>query len=222
MLIIQLKTTVAAAEAMLDVEFHTFSGIFTDRQLTKYSINRLYHVNILIRFMGEATLPNKLAQHVELIAGLSEFIGDKNTKVDLAFPKSKSTRVGAKYDVDVTPQLLKEYYGIPAGLNVTNSTNLQGIAAFDDYFSIGSLAAFVEEYNLLTPNVTRFGPDCATGEYPCVFQVELSIFLYYRTKWKVILTSNLSLVWLKMPQPGLLTKLLNTGSYNLPTKFSIT
>jgi hypothetical protein len=167
--------------------------------------------------MGDAALPIKLAEHVDLISGLSEFFDDKTTR-NLMYPKAEQNPSKVKnspqYDIFVTPSLLKTYYNIPSDLVVTNSTNIQGIAAFTDYFSLGALQQFVDDQKLMQPRVTRIGPNC---EPDCVRDA-LSPLLTYRTNLKVTLTFSTLLELPKMLQLFSLTKLRTTGFYNLLIK----
>ena len=115
--------------------------------------------------MGDATLPKELAVHVDLICGLSEFFDGERTRTAM-FPapekiSASQMKNAPQYDIYVTPSVLKNYYNIPTDMVVTNSSYVQGIAAFDDYFSMGALQAFTEDQELLPPKITRIGPDCA-------------------------------------------------------------
>ena len=73
----------------------------------------------------------------------------------------KESYTKPKNDIVVIPSVLKNYYNIPEDLAVSNSKNLQGIAAFSDYFSLGALSQFISDQKLKPAHVSRIGPDCA-------------------------------------------------------------
>eukprot|EP01098_Paradermamoeba_levis_P012911 TRINITY_DN575_c0_g2_i1.p1 TRINITY_DN575_c0_g2~~TRINITY_DN575_c0_g2_i1.p1 ORF type:complete len:436 (+),score=154.63 TRINITY_DN575_c0_g2_i1:139-1446(+) len=139
----------------------------------------------LNRIMGEASIPRALADDIEMISGLSELFSDQTkysaTRPAHAGSEPSITNVMQKLfetrnpeaaqnkaaaaakvgdDVLVTPSVIRSYYQIPANQKSTYSTNSQGIAAFDDYFSSGALEAFAKDQNYPNPTVSRVGPIC--------------------------------------------------------------
>jgi len=142
--IIKVKTTAAVAKELFQVPFHWFSYMGTQKRV--------------IRAAGDATIPEHIHNHLDLIAGMSEFITDKVEPM-IHRPRTHK-KAAAPGDILITPSLVKSYYGIPATLAGSNSASYQGIAAFDDYFSLGALAAFDKNQSIPAPSVTRDGPDC--------------------------------------------------------------
>ena len=91
-----------------------------------------------------ATIPEELKEHVEFVAGISEFFlsdaaanFDANKAVFNVRSEAPERKVSAT-DPVVTPALLKQYYNVSSDLVATNPNNIQGIAAFTDYFSLGA------------------------------------------------------------------------------------
>ena len=89
--------------------------------------------------MGEASIPSEVAEHIDFVAGLSEFFTDEKSKAEM-YPHPQAKLTGPpQNDIIVTPSVLKNYYNIPLDMKVNNSGNYQGIAAFSDMFSVGAL-----------------------------------------------------------------------------------
>ncbi|EGC36711.1 hypothetical protein DICPUDRAFT_46984 [Dictyostelium purpureum] len=109
------------------------------------------------RISGPAYLPKEIANSIDFVTGISELI-DSKVKTPHHDRKDYDASVGD--DILITPNVLKHYYNVPTSVIGHDPNNLQGIAAFTDYFSVGALAEFVKEYELPTPNVTRNGTDC--------------------------------------------------------------
>lgn len=71
------------------------------------------------------------------------------------------------------------YYGIPATQAGSDPNNLQGIAAFSDYFSVGALGAFDDYFQINAVNVSRQGPDCLNSscdQYESDLDVQVTLF----------------------------------------------
>jgi hypothetical protein len=95
-----------------------------------------------IRIAGEASVPAEVAQEIEFVAGLSEFIEDR-LQAMAHRPRRARSRAPSAPDPEVTPALLRQYYQVPN--EVVNASTRQGIAAFYDYFSMGF---FFFDFNL--------------------------------------------------------------------------
>eukprot|EP01133_Synstelium_polycarpum_P015353 gene15353-18212_t len=115
-----------------------------------------------IRTVGPSSLPTDLLDHVDFVTGLSEFVEKPKVQgahsINKNYVASSDNKLGD--DILITPQVLKGYYNVPSSAVGTQSTNLQGIAAFSDFFSMGALAAFDKQYGITNVNVTRNGTDC--------------------------------------------------------------
>jgi len=145
---IKVLTTVKVAGELLQVPFHVYKHSRTGRQLT--------------RLVGSATIPAELAVHIDLIAGISEFFTEKQDSVSYSLGEMKKPEnLKQRNDILVTPSILKNYYNVPLSLVGTNPKTVQGIAAFNDYFSLGALKSFEADQQLPSINVTRIGPDCS-------------------------------------------------------------
>jgi subtilase family serine protease len=136
-----VKTSVRVATTLFQVPFHVYHHIKSQRTR--------------IRISGTATVPKEFGKHIEFIAGLSElFVG--STEAQIPTPQKKTREPSPT----IVPSLLKTYYNVPPSLKGTNPKNIQGIAAFNDEFSLGALLAFQSDQSLPSANVTRIGPDC--------------------------------------------------------------
>eukprot|EP01027_Heterolobosea_sp_BB2_P016835 GEZU01023910.1.p1 GENE.GEZU01023910.1~~GEZU01023910.1.p1 ORF type:complete len:661 (-),score=241.97 GEZU01023910.1:189-1946(-) len=124
----------------------------------------------IVRHLGELLIPNEIVKHVDFVAGLSEFMDNTRLKPvalgKLTASKGLTTplrpRRNAASDAIITPAVLKQFYNVPVDLVANNTENLQGIAAFSDYFSMGALEEF-DKHMGITPNasiVKLIGPDC--------------------------------------------------------------
>ncbi len=155
-------------------------------------IHSALSLTLLLRFIGSLHVPSHLAQYIDFVAGLSEFFLNDNEyqlKDNMAILKStininaaKPKAAPPKNDIVITPQVLKEYYNVPSGLEGSSPLNIQGIAAFNDYFSEGALATFVSNESLPTPHVTRIGPDCmpSCDQYESDLDIQVRYFLFLR------------------------------------------
>lgn len=150
---IAVRTSVNAASRLFDTQFAVFYNAIVDKSV--------------LRVLGKASVPSYLAEHIDFVAGISEFFShdlDKEINSAVAsFTTSKPKAVqkkAAQDDIVITPPVLKKYYKVNATLGVQSSNILQGIAAFTDYFSMGALLAFDNDQNLTPPTVKRIGPDC--------------------------------------------------------------
>jgi hypothetical protein len=117
-----VQTTVAHASQLFSVPFY------------HYQHSNGKHA---LKIFGEATVPSAVSAVIDFVAGISELFTGSPIKTN-SFHRPK-----APGDVVITPSVLKQYYQVP-NLNATNSQNLQGIAAFQDYFSLGALQAFTQ------------------------------------------------------------------------------
>lgn len=142
------------------VKVYTTVGVASELLQTQFkAIKHAKSGKVYYRHFGEATVPDRVAPHVHFIAGISELVVPRGD-IKPHFVQRQGPGAAAPMDILVTPAVLRNYYNVPADLQGTNSTNLQGIAAFDDYFSDGALAEFEADQGLAPANVTRIGPDC--------------------------------------------------------------
>jgi len=170
---IRVTTNVLVASKIFQVPFFVYQNDITGKLLT--------------RFEGKASVPSRLAKHIDFIAGLSEFfLTDSETKLasNVATFNSKikvnpaeKRFFNPQTDLIITPSILKSYYNVPSDLVGSNKSNLQGIAAFEDYFSLGALKSFDSNQNLPFPNITRKGLDC----FPSCDQFESDLDVQYIT-----------------------------------------
>lgn len=137
---VKVTTTIEVASELLETTF--------------VAVKHVKSSHVLFRHMGKASVPSSLAGHVDLVAGISEMFGPKDVRTDYSRAQASTT------DIVITPSVLRTYYNVPADLQVTNPSNLQGIAAFADYYSTGALDAFERDQGLSAANVTIIGNDC--------------------------------------------------------------
>eukprot|EP01117_Protostelium_nocturnum_P016635 TRINITY_DN6634_c0_g1_i1.p1 TRINITY_DN6634_c0_g1~~TRINITY_DN6634_c0_g1_i1.p1 ORF type:complete len:714 (-),score=170.80 TRINITY_DN6634_c0_g1_i1:122-2263(-) len=129
---------------------------------------------VLLRAHGRITIPSHLKKYVDFVAGASElFVSSPQAtftmpNLDTKEGLSGKYAGGAKNDILITPDVLREFYKVPKELVASNPKNLQGIAAFDDFFSKGAYDQFKRNYQVPDVNITVFGedclPDCDEGE----------------------------------------------------------
>eukprot|EP01112_Ceratiomyxa_fruticulosa_P013379 TRINITY_DN3762_c0_g1_i5.p1 TRINITY_DN3762_c0_g1~~TRINITY_DN3762_c0_g1_i5.p1 ORF type:complete len:699 (-),score=146.51 TRINITY_DN3762_c0_g1_i5:100-2196(-) len=138
---IAVRTKVSIAERIFETSFFEFQSPKGKK---------------ILRIKGEASVPNHIADDIDFVVGLSEFLADAHhTPVKSSSPN----RANLGSDPVVVPSVLEDYYDID-NKNVPPTSNIQGIAAFDDFFSKGALDQFVSELGLSTPNYARIGYDC--------------------------------------------------------------
>jgi len=162
---IKVTTTVKHASHLFGVPFYVYENLRSGRTV--------------VRAMGDVTIPKRIARHVDFVAGLTELwsgspVIPASFPSDIFAPNTKSRE--PSQDLVITPSVLRSYYNVPS-YTCTNSQNGQGIAAFQDYFSIGALHSFTSDQNLPYPNVTRVGPDC----FPQCDQYESDLDVQYIT-----------------------------------------
>jgi len=137
---LQVKASVTSASKLFSTQFVQY------RSATKAHL----------RILGDANIPAHLAEDIDFVAGISELITP--AKKPATFEPDVFTQVSDD-DGIITPEVLLNYYSVEFP-NETSSSNLQGIAAFTDYFSLGALAAFDKAMNITGVNIKRVGPDC--------------------------------------------------------------
>ncbi|EFA77524.1 peptidase S8 and S53 domain-containing protein [Heterostelium album PN500] len=145
---IQVRTTVNKIEKLLNAQFYDYVSASTG--------------NLRTRINGRAYIPFDLAEHIDFIVGLSEFIEDPKMNIQTIPGAKKPVRANARKaaDLTITPAVIKNYYGVPASQVATNDANYQSIAAFGDYFSMGALNYFGKTYKISNVRVNRQGPNC--------------------------------------------------------------
>eukprot|EP01116_Phalansterium_solitarium_P012022 TRINITY_DN2795_c0_g2_i1.p1 TRINITY_DN2795_c0_g2~~TRINITY_DN2795_c0_g2_i1.p1 ORF type:complete len:745 (+),score=248.03 TRINITY_DN2795_c0_g2_i1:94-2235(+) len=142
---VKIHTTVAVASQLLQTEFSVVMHVKTGKTF--------------LRHFGDASVPAGLAPYVHFVAGISELAMPKHFRHQLVH-RNVTASPEPTYDITITPTVLRNYYNVPANLFGTNRTNLQGIAAFNDFYSAGALAAFEADQNLAAANITVIGTDC--------------------------------------------------------------
>jgi len=146
-----VSTDVKTAELLLNTKYKTFQHQHTGR--------------VVVKAHGAISVPASAHEHIDFIAGATELFTGRpkaysygpfaNKKVS----PQKHTRQYNR-DIDVTPDLLRQFYNVPPTLVGTNKKNLQGIAAFNDFYSEGALKEFMIKYKLPGINITVTGTDC--------------------------------------------------------------
>jgi subtilase family serine protease len=155
---IEIKTVAnIASEILGGISFYIFENSYSKKNI--------------IRYLGQITVPNELHPYIDFIVGISEFIDFESTKYKLY----NSNRNLLNNDIAITPSILREYYNVPSSKIATNSTNLQGIAAFVDFFSLGALDQFQQKFNVKPVTIKRFGTDC----FPLCDQYESDLDVQY-------------------------------------------
>lgn len=143
---VKVKTTVEIASVLFNTQFSVYKSLKSGHKL--------------VRILGRAYIPDDLQSDIDFVTGLSELIETRPK----FWPKTQQNQKNLKqqpYDPIVTPNMLRDYYklGDTRGSNTTN--NLQGIASYADYFSMGALEEFYKAYNLSNPiQVSTIGPNC--------------------------------------------------------------
>eukprot|EP01112_Ceratiomyxa_fruticulosa_P010284 TRINITY_DN270_c0_g1_i1.p1 TRINITY_DN270_c0_g1~~TRINITY_DN270_c0_g1_i1.p1 ORF type:complete len:720 (-),score=161.11 TRINITY_DN270_c0_g1_i1:78-2237(-) len=135
---VSVRVPVSHAEKIFNSEFFNFESKKGKR---------------ITRIIGEASVPNEIIPHIDFIGGLSEFLADFHHT-----PVPFNLAMGVKDDPIITPSVLFDFYNIV--LNATNETNIQGIAAFSDYYSAGALTNFWSSFNIPQAQVTNYGTNC--------------------------------------------------------------
>ncbi|EAL63746.1 hypothetical protein DDB_G0287357 [Dictyostelium discoideum AX4] len=108
-----------------------------------------------IRIIGDASIPINVLNKIDLVLGLSDFIEDN--KMSETMRKSRDDIVGISKQLSISPQVLKDYYGIPNDTIGTNSKNVQSIGAFSDYYSTGALETFDQQFSIENVRVLNAG-----------------------------------------------------------------
>lgn len=134
-----------------------------------------------VRAAGSLSMPNAVQAEVDLVTGLTEMWHGRHRRPRVAAePKRSTQRFPGDHDVKVTPAVLRKYYGIPNAEKNKSPKNLQGIAAFNDYYCDEALTQFTTKNKLDTPDVITQGVDCRHASKPCD-QVESDLDMQYVT-----------------------------------------
>ncbi|KAN0025094.1 hypothetical protein ACTFIV_009510 [Dictyostelium citrinum] len=140
---IQIRTNVLKASNLFKTGFAKYQSEISNKER--------------IRIIGAASIPINIFNKIDLILGLSDFIEDN--KMSESIRKSREDVVSSQ--LSISPQVLKDYYGIPNGTIGTNSKNSQSIGAFSDYYSLGALEMFDQQFSIENVNVINVGdPIC--------------------------------------------------------------
>ncbi|KAN0023173.1 hypothetical protein ACTFIU_011336 [Dictyostelium citrinum] len=140
---IQIRTNVLKASNLFKTRFAKYQSEISNKER--------------IRIVGDASIPINVFNKIDLILGLSDFIEDN--KMSESIRKSREDVVSSQ--LSISPQVLKDYYGIPNGTIGTNSKNSQSIGAFSDYYSLGALEMFDQQFSIENVNVINVGdPIC--------------------------------------------------------------
>lgn len=166
---IVVTTTTAKAESLFGVPFHYYQQQKTGRR--RVVCDGILH------------LPADVAQHVDLVAGISELWHGKPLNSRRSVHKPQSAADG---DIKITPDILRSYYGIPAGEENTAINNLQAVVAFDDYYSPEALSEFWSNKTLggggNSPEIQIKGVDCLKHyDKKMCDQVESDLDIQYLT-----------------------------------------
>lgn len=137
---IRARATVETVARLFDTDFYEFVHMPTDKRA--------------IRQLGSFSIPSYMDKHIDMITGISEFFYDTKYRAPAAFDAAqkeyqelevKDPAVPGPFfinasDIYVTPALLVRTYNISA--IEPGTKNLQGIAAFDDYYDSTALCTF--------------------------------------------------------------------------------
>jgi subtilase family serine protease len=137
---IQVKATVEFVEKLFKTNMHVF-------------INKKNHVAI-IKHMGTLSIPQELVTHIELVTGITELPPTNIPFLNFGVQKKESaTKKQAQDNLCNVPYNLRNLYGVPQTLTVTNPNATQSIyaevsAGTQEGFGIGSVADFEHANNL--------------------------------------------------------------------------
>jgi hypothetical protein len=136
--VIRVVSTVKIATELFETDFYEFINLKNENKM-------------LIRQLGEFSIPAELSESINLVTGISEFFHDTKYK---ATPSSFTSKAKAGImanpvpgpnpanisDVYITPALLRRTYNIST--IEPGTSNFQGVAAFDDYYDATALCQF--------------------------------------------------------------------------------
>eukprot|EP01102_Stenamoeba_stenopodia_P021121 TRINITY_DN842_c0_g2_i1.p1 TRINITY_DN842_c0_g2~~TRINITY_DN842_c0_g2_i1.p1 ORF type:complete len:732 (-),score=205.93 TRINITY_DN842_c0_g2_i1:92-2287(-) len=152
---INVRTTLHHARTL----FRTNFAVYHHGRYNIYSIGNIEAV----------TIPEELAEFVSFTTGLhvrmSAEIAKKSPKFHASRSGLDSDELATMIDVDqdtnlpITPAVIREYYQVK-NVSTADSKNVQAIAAFNDFFSLGALQEFDSYFHQNDPNITIFGKDC--------------------------------------------------------------
>jgi len=143
---IKLTATVSLVEQLLQTELYTFRN----------SKNNAF----VIKHLGELSLPAFISEHVQLVTGITEFAPTELPFIDRVKKPSASKRTEAGPDNQCNvPWSIKNLYGIPQNLTVTNLNANQSIyaevsAGYPEGFGLPGLDYFDKANNLPVKNIT--------------------------------------------------------------------
>jgi len=152
-----------------------------------------------ILIAGEASITAELAEHVSFVMGLSElWEGKQARRQSPVFANVSASTSGARknqsasvkpdparssdasalnFDLQVTPQLLREWYNVPDESNAADK-NLQAVTAFDQDFSQGAFELFYQNVMEKTdsiPKVEKENARCLAPGGACEQESDLDV-----------------------------------------------
>ncbi|PRP76979.1 hypothetical protein PROFUN_14713 [Planoprotostelium fungivorum] len=166
----EVETTRGADHIKVSTNVQTVQRMFSTQMKNHFHMDTKRTV---MRAHGDVSVPHSISSHVDFIAGLTElFTGSSQAKSYGRAPRQEQ-------EIIITPELLRAYYKVPNNLVGKNPNNLQGIAAFNDFFSEGALQEFMQKYNVPAVNISVDGesclPNCDEGESDLDMQYMLAM-----------------------------------------------
>ncbi|KAK5578352.1 hypothetical protein RB653_008022 [Dictyostelium firmibasis] len=158
---IQIRTNVLKASNLFFSEFGVYQSELSKKER--------------IRIIGEASIPIDILNKIDLILGLSDFIEDNKMSENM-----RQSRLDVKSSqLSISPQVIRDYYGIPNGSIGVNSKSSQSIGAFSDYYSSGALENFDQQFSIENVRVINLGSPSCFGEN--CGQLESDLDIQYMT-----------------------------------------
>lgn len=117
----KVKTTVKEANRMLQTRFKT---------------HKHTEGHVLVRAHGRVSIPSHLDSHIDFITGATELIHSKVEGRSSSFQIPQNKRYKS---VNITPTVLRDYYGIPPNASGNHPDNLNAVGSFNNKYSDDAL-----------------------------------------------------------------------------------
>jgi len=134
---IKVRATVEVCERVFSTQFHEFVHKESGKKI--------------VRQFGQFSVPHKVAEHIDLVSGLSEFPMPRFSV------KRKSTQKRSVSQVQpaVCPQSIQNYYAVGSA-SVSGSNTSVGVIEFEDqYFAPSDLSDFASSFNVAATPLTK-------------------------------------------------------------------
>jgi len=132
----------------------TVAQVETLLQTTYYVYRHSISGHEIVRVGSAYSVPSSVASHIDFIGGLAHFPKTLGTK-------SKLQKTTTAPQIEVTPQVIKKFFGIDPATTANQTGNSQAVAQFlEQYYDPKDLTTFQTRFNLPKQAVTLvFGPN---------------------------------------------------------------